>query len=89
MAGVAGVYIEANYRGHKASPGRYRVTLTQGDKAVTTEATILANPLYATDAATYAEYDAFMSGMERELSGMHETVTTLTDVQTQLRTIIA
>jgi hypothetical protein len=89
MAGVQGVYIEANYRGHKASPGRYRIALKQGDKTVTTEATILANPLYTTDAATYAEYDAFMSGMERELSEMHETVTTLTDVQNQLRTIIA
>ena len=89
MPGVPGVYIEANYRGHKAPPGRYRVTLRQGEKAVTTEATILANPLYATDAATYAEYDTFMSGMERELSGMHETVNTLTDVQNQLRTVIA
>jgi photosystem II stability/assembly factor-like uncharacterized protein len=89
MTGVPGVYIEASYRGHKASPGRYRFTLKQGDKSVTTEAAILANPLYAIDAATYAEYDTFMSQVERELSTMHQTVNTLTDVQGQLRTINA
>jgi photosystem II stability/assembly factor-like uncharacterized protein len=89
MPGVQGVYIEASYRGHKASPGKYRVTLKQGDKASTTEATILANPLYATDAATYAEYDTFMSEMERELSRMHQTVNTLTDVQNQLKAVAA
>jgi len=89
MPGVQGVYIEASYRGHKASPGKYRVTLKQGDKTSTTEATILANPLYATDAATYAEYDTFMSEMERELSRMHQTVNTLTDVQNQLKAVAA
>jgi photosystem II stability/assembly factor-like uncharacterized protein len=89
MPGVQGVYIEASYRGHKASPGKYRVTLRQGEKASTTEATILANPLYATDAATYAEYDTFMSEMERELSRMHQTVNTLTDVQNQLKAVAA
>jgi len=88
MAGVQGIYVEANYRGHKATPGRYRVTLKQGDKSVATEATILANPLYMIDAATYAEYDAFMSAMERELTTMHETVNTLTDVQNQLKMVI-
>jgi photosystem II stability/assembly factor-like uncharacterized protein len=89
VPGVKGVYIEASYRGHKASPGRYRLTLKQGDKSVTTEATILANPLYATDAATYAEYDAFMSETERELATMHRTVNTLTEVQDQLKALIA
>jgi hypothetical protein len=87
MAGVPGVYIEANYRGHKASPGRYRMTMKQGDKTVTTEAAILANPLYTTAAATYAEYDGFMSGMERALTTMHETVNQLNDANTQLKTI--
>jgi photosystem II stability/assembly factor-like uncharacterized protein len=89
MPGVQGVYVEASYRGHKASPGRYRVTLKQGDRSVSTEATILANPLYTTDAATYAEYDTFMSEMERELTTMHQTVNTLTEVQNLLKPVIA
>ncbi len=88
MAGVPGVYIEASYRGHKASPGRYRFTLRSGETALTTEAGILPNPLYTTDAATYAEYDSFMSGMEAELTLMHETVNRLFEVQQQLKEIL-
>ena len=33
---------------------------------------VLANPLYDIDAATYAEYDACMTGVEAELRAMHE-----------------
>jgi hypothetical protein len=89
MAGVPGVYIEANYRGHKVAPGRYAVTLKVGDRAATTESVVLANPLYAPDAATYAEYDAFMSEMEREVTRMHEFVNQLADVQAQLKSVRA
>jgi photosystem II stability/assembly factor-like uncharacterized protein len=89
MAGVPGVYVEANYRGHKAVPGRYRVTLTSGERSSTTEAVILPNPLYTTDAATYAEYDAFMSELEREVTRMHVTVNQLADVRSQLTTVRA
>jgi photosystem II stability/assembly factor-like uncharacterized protein len=87
MTGVPGVYIEANYRGHKASPGQYRLVLKKGEQSVRTDVAILANPLYTTDAAAYAEYDQFMSDVERELTTMHETVNTLTDVQGQLRAV--
>lgn len=89
MAGVPGVYVEANYRGHKASPGRYRFTLKQGDKAVSAEAAILPNPLYTTSASTYAEYDAFMSELEGAVTTMHQTVNQLNDVQSQLKTVRA
>jgi len=88
MAGVPNVYVEANYRGHKAVPGLYRFTLRQGSRSETTEASILQDPTYMIDAATYAEYDTFMSTMEHELSRMHETVNTLNDVQTQLKSLL-
>ncbi len=89
IPGVPGVYIEASYRGHKASPGRFRFTLKSGEGSLTTEADILANPLYPTDATTYAEYDAFMSGLEAEVTLMHETVNRLHDAQGQLGSILA
>jgi hypothetical protein len=89
MAGVPNVYIEASYRGHKASPGRYRFTLKQGSRSETAEASILQNPLYATDVATYTEYDAFMSELERNVTTMHQTVNTLNDVQSQLKSVVA
>ncbi|MBL0889346.1 MAG: glycosyl hydrolase [Gemmatimonadaceae bacterium] len=89
LPGVPGVYIEASYRGHKAVPGRYRFTLKHGDKTVETDGTILPNPLYAVEAATYAEYDAFMTRAEAELAVMHGTVNRLQDVRTQLKTMLA
>jgi hypothetical protein len=84
MAGVPGVYIEASYAGHKASPGTYRLTLKSGSRTVTTDGDILANPLYTTDSASYAEYHAFMSGAEHELTVMHETVNKLAAIQERL-----
>jgi hypothetical protein len=89
MPGVPGVYIEASYRGHKAQPGAYRFTLKSGDRSLSTEADILANPLYSTDAATYAEYDSFMSGLESDVTLMHQTVNRLKDAQAQLAALLA
>jgi photosystem II stability/assembly factor-like uncharacterized protein len=89
MSGVTGAYLEAGYRGHKAPPGTYRITFTLGGRSVTTEGEILANPLYATDAKTYAEYHEFMWGMERELTTMHQTVNSLRSAQERLTAVLA
>ena len=88
MPGATGVYVEASYRGHKASPGRYRFTLKLGDRTVTAEGVILANPSYSTDAATYSEYNDFMSGMERELTLMHETTNRLHRIEGRLVAVL-
>ena len=88
MPGVSSVYIEASYNGHKASPGKYRFTLKSGAQSATTDADILANPLYSTTAATYKEYHATMSGMESELATMHRTVNSLYEKQKQLEGIL-
>jgi hypothetical protein len=89
MGGVPGVYIEASYRGHKVSPGRYRLTLTLGDRTATTDAEVLAHPLYAADAATYSEYDTFMSRAEGEVTRMHDAANDLYEAQEQLAGILA
>lgn len=89
IPGVPGVYLEASFSGHKAVPGRYRFTLKRGDQAIATDAEILANPLYPTDAATYAEYHAVMSSMEGELAAMHTLINSLHEKQTQLEAILA
>lgn len=89
MRGVPGVYVEASYRGHKVSPGTYRITLKLGDRVATTQAQVRANPLYTTDAATYADYDRFMTRAEGEVSRMHDLVNELHDAQEQLTTILA
>ncbi len=89
VSGVPGVYIEASYRGHKAPPGLYRFTLKAGERTAATEARVLPNPLYSTDAATYAGYDAFMTEVESEANAMHEMVNRLYAAQGQLSSILA
>jgi photosystem II stability/assembly factor-like uncharacterized protein len=89
MPGVPDVYIESSYRGHKAIPGKYTVTLKMGDQKVSTDAEILANPLYPTDAVTYKEYNNIMTGMENELTKMHVMVNNMNAKREQLESLIA
>jgi ElaB/YqjD/DUF883 family membrane-anchored ribosome-binding protein len=89
MPGVPDAYIESSYRGHKAVPGRYTVTLKVGRQKVTTDAEILVNPLYPTDAATYKEYNTIMSSMENELTTMHNMVNSLYAKREQLVSLLA
>jgi photosystem II stability/assembly factor-like uncharacterized protein len=89
MPGVPGVYIESSYSGHKASPGKYSFTLKLGKQEFTATASILPNPLYVTDAATYNEYHLLMSSMEKELTGMHQLVNTLYSKKQQLESLLS
>ena len=88
MPGVPDVYIESGFNGHKAIPGKYTVTLMYSDKKVSATSEILANPLYATSAATYKEYDSTMAGMEKELTSMHRMVNTMNEKRLQLESLL-
>lgn len=89
MPGVPNVRIEGGLAGHKASPGKYSVTLKMGNQTVSSEAEILANPLYPTSAATYAEYHQTMFGMETELTSMHRMINRLFEKQKQLESLLS
>ncbi len=88
MPGVANVYIESSYAGHKAPPGKYSITLKMGEQTTATETEILANPLYPTTAATYAEYHQTMLGLETELTAMHRMTNSLYEKQKQLESLL-
>ena len=88
IVGVPGVRIEGGFAAHKAPPGRYRVALKMGGQTVTTEAEILANPLYPVDAATYTQYDQTMNLMEKGLTAMHGMVNSLYEKQKQLESLL-
>lgn len=88
MPGVPAVYIESSYAGHKAPPGKYSITVKMGEQTVSTETEILANPLYPTTAATYAEYHQTMLGMETELISMHRLTNSLYGKQQQLESLL-
>ena len=89
MPGVPNVRIEGGYAGHKASPGKYTLTLKSADKTVATEAEILANPLYPINSATYTEYHQTMSSMETELTTMHRMINRLYEKQKQLESLLS
>lgn len=89
MSGVPDAYIESSYRGHKAIPGKYTVTLKLGEQKLSTDAEILPNPLYPTDAAGYKEYDNIMTGMEKELTTMHKMVNSMNEKRLQLESLLA
>ena len=89
MPGVPDAYIEANYRGHKAIPGKYTITLKMGEQTISTQAEILANPLYPTNAVTYKEYNSIMSSMETVLTAMHKMVNNMNAKREQLESLLA
>jgi hypothetical protein len=88
MVGVPGVRIEGGFAAHKAPPGRYNVTLKMGGQTVVTDAEILANPLYPTNAQTYTEYHQTMLNMETELTAMHRMINSLYEKQKQLESLL-
>jgi photosystem II stability/assembly factor-like uncharacterized protein len=75
MIGVANVFVENNFNGHKASPGKYVATLKYNDKTVSTELEILPNPLYPITANHYQEHHQLMSALEAEQNRMSKLVT--------------
>jgi len=88
MSGVPNVYVESNYHGHKAIPGKYSMTLKAGTQTATTNFEILSNPLYPTDAKTYQEYHTLMSMMEGEVTKMHNLVNAINEKRIQLEGVI-
>ncbi len=89
MPGVNDVYIESSFAGHKAIPGSYQVTLSYDDKLVTVATEIKSNPAYATVKETFDAYDKLMSGMEQNVTEMHNKVNTLYKKRTQLEQLLA
>jgi photosystem II stability/assembly factor-like uncharacterized protein len=89
MPGVPDVRVEGSFPGHKAPPGKYSLALKLGDQTATTDAEILANPLYPTTPAVYSEYHQTMLSMETELTTMHRMVNNLYEKQKQLESLLS
>jgi len=89
MPGVPDVRVEGSFAAHKAPPGKYSLTLKLGDQTASTDAEILANPLYPTTPAVYSEYHQTMLSMETELTTMHRMVNNLYEKQKQLESLLS
>lgn len=88
MPGIPNVRIEGGFAGHKATPGKYSFTLRLGSQTVSSEASILPNPLYSTTEAVYTEYHQTMLAMENELTAMHKMINNLFEKQNQLDVLL-
>ncbi|HMQ49533.1 MAG TPA: glycosyl hydrolase [Saprospiraceae bacterium] len=88
MVGIPGTYYEANFGGHKASPGVYTLILKRGNQELVSSCQIAPNPLYGIDLKTYEAYDQLMGEMEQTFSDMHRMVNQLYDVQGQLSELL-
>ena len=86
--GVPGVYIETNFSGHRASPGKYTITLTAGSDKVETTGSIIDTPGVEISAEQHREFDMFMTEIEEKATLMHNTVNSLYNVQAQLKSVL-
>ena len=89
LTGVPTAYIEGSYRGHKASPGIYTVTVQTGGHTASAQVEVLSNPLYPSDAKTYQEYHTLMGRMETELNKMHEMINNLYGKRLQIESLLS
>lgn len=85
VPGVPGVYIEANFRGHRVIPGTYNVTLKYDGKSYETKATIKENTNYSISKAEFLEYDAIMNQMEATVTDMHQKVNLLNKIAKDIK----
>ena len=88
MPGIPTAYLEASYNGHKASPGKYTLTMKQGTKTSSVGFSILENPNYGLSKENYAEYHAFMLDMENTLTDMHDKVNLIYKMKIQLEEVL-
>ncbi len=88
VPGIPNTYIESSYGGHKAIPGKYTVAIKTSTQQATTNASIIANPLYTTNADAYKMYDNTMSNMESAITTMHRMINTIDAKRQQVAQVL-
>lgn len=89
IPGIPTAYIEGSYRGHKAIPGTYTLTLKAGNEKAAITVEIAPNPLYPIDQSSYETYSGMMRSMENEITLMHQMVNSLFKKQKQIEELLA
>jgi hypothetical protein len=70
LNGVPYAYIEGRFSGHKAIPGKYKISLEVGGLSYTSSFEILKNPNFNVSDMDYAEFDKYSSHMEEKYNEM-------------------
>jgi hypothetical protein len=87
LSGIPKVYIEGSFRGHKAIPGNYSITLKYGEEQVESTAELAANPMLSLTTAEYEQYHEFMMQLEKQYEDMTQTTNQLYKAQLDLETL--
>ena len=85
LPGVQGVFMLGSYQGGLAAPGNYTLRLTANGQTTTTKAIVQPHPsLKNIPDATYQEQTALVSKIEHTVRNIHESVTKMRNVKSQI-----
>ena len=88
LLGAPTAYIEGSFRGHKAVPGEYTMTLKAGTQEASASFKILPNLLYDISTATYTEYDTFMKARAATFNDMHKKVNSILKMRNNIGEVL-
>ncbi len=89
LPGAPEAYIEGSFRGRRAMPGTYTLSLKHGEVQKQTKAILLPNPLIPTTEATWRDYDATMKQAEDRYREMTELTNGMYALQGRLQQMIS
>ncbi|MDM9630143.1 WD40/YVTN/BNR-like repeat-containing protein [Robiginitalea aurantiaca] len=89
LPGIPEAYIEGSFRGRRAMPGTYTLTLKHGDFQTETKASILPNPHIPTTQETWTDYEVTMKQAEARYREMTEMTNTMFALQGRMNQMIS
>lgn len=89
LPGIPEAYIEGSFRGRRAMPGVYTLSLKHGDVQKQTKANLLPNPLITTTDASWAEYETTMKQAEDKYREMTDMTNEMYALQARLQQMIS
>ncbi|MBT7694988.1 MAG: glycosyl hydrolase, partial [Cryomorphaceae bacterium] len=88
LIGVPYAYIEGRFSGHKAIPGKYKISLEVGDISYTSNFEILKNPNFNVSDKDYTELDKYTSHMEKKFNVMADYINNNIQLVDKLKNIL-
>tara|TARA_B110001452_G_C15235683_1_gene427823 strand:+ start:273 stop:3416 length:3144 start_codon:yes stop_codon:yes gene_type:complete len=79
------VFVYGSYGGSSVAPGDFKVRLSYGNEQKETQITILPNPNIEASTSDFEEQQKLLVQIDLILSNMHESVTQMRSVQSQLK----
>ena len=88
LSGVPYAYIEGSFRGHKAIPGKYTLTLVVGETSYNSEFEILKNPNFSVSDEDYLDLDKYATHMENNFNEMAKYINSNKELMDKLGVLI-